>query len=104
MPVKFLLTFFFAACAVHPAQAQTYSSSQMMFRGYACIDDCSDHEDGYAWAAEHSVALGDDCAGTATNSFIEGCLAWVTEQQAGTDAAIPAIIEPVEAPENDYYE
>lgn len=75
-----------------------------MFRGYVCVADCSDHELGYAWAAEQGATLGDDCAGTATNSFIEGCLAWVEEQQTKTDDTVPAIIVPVEAPENDYYE
>lgn len=89
------------ACAVHPAQAQSYSSGQMMFHGYACPeDDCSGHEAGYAWAQEQNILLGDDCANPSA-AAVEGCLAWVEEQQNGATA--PAI-KPVELPENGYYE
>lgn len=40
-----------------------------------CTDDCSGHEAGFQWAAEHEIADPGDCGGT-SDSFIEGCQAF----------------------------
>lgn len=48
------------------------------FRGYSCIGDCSGHIAGYQWAEENDIDDPDDCVGN-SDSFIEGCLAYVEE-------------------------
>lgn len=55
-----------------------YSSSTFM--GYPCTVDCSGHEAGYAWAEENMIDGQNDCDGNSA-SFIEGCQAYVAEQQ-----------------------
>ena len=51
------------------------------FHGYTCTDDCSGHKAGYNWAARKGLTSEDQCGGR-SNSFIEGCLAYVREQVA----------------------
>jgi hypothetical protein len=48
------------------------------FHGYRCTDDCSGHQAGYDWAEEHDIDDVDQCGGN-SQSFIEGCQAWVEE-------------------------
>lgn len=48
------------------------------FHGYECTEDCSGHEAGYEWADENEINSIDDCGGN-SNSFIEGCQAYVEE-------------------------
>ena len=48
------------------------------FGGYDCTDDCSGHEAGYEWAEDKDINDIDDCGGN-SNSFIEGCWAYVDE-------------------------
>jgi len=48
------------------------------FYGYPCTEDCSGHEAGYEWAEENGVTDADDCGGN-SDSFIEGCQAYVEE-------------------------
>ena len=48
------------------------------FGGYECTVDCSGHEAGYAWAERNSIDDEDDCGGN-SQSFIEGCQAYVEE-------------------------
>jgi hypothetical protein len=48
------------------------------FMGYECTDDCSGHQAGYNWALESGVYSKDDCTGN-SQSFIEGCYAYVEE-------------------------
>jgi hypothetical protein len=55
------------------AQAQT-------FKGYTCTEDCSGHEAGYEWAESKGVTDESDCNGN-SNSFNEGCQAWVEENE-----------------------
>ena len=48
------------------------------FMGYDCVDDCSGHEAGYDWAEEYDITNDYDCDGN-SDSFIEGCQAYVDE-------------------------
>ena len=50
-------------------------SGPLLFHGYACGDDCSIHQSGYRWAADHAIANPTQCQGT-SESFIEGCRAF----------------------------
>jgi hypothetical protein len=50
------------------------------FHGYRCTVDCSGHEAGYKWAEDHDIDDVDNCGGN-SQSFIEGCQAWVEENQ-----------------------
>jgi hypothetical protein len=53
-------------------------SDDNTFRGYDCTEDCSGHEAGYAWAEDNGVSDEYDCDGN-SNSFNEGCMAYVQE-------------------------
>lgn len=46
-----------------------------LFHGYRCGVDCSIHQKGYKWAADHKIVNPRDCRGT-SESFIEGCVAF----------------------------
>jgi hypothetical protein len=54
------------------------------FHGDSCTVDCSGHKAGYDWAERHDIDDEDNCGGN-SESFIEGCKAYVREQQ-GTNA------------------
>jgi hypothetical protein len=45
------------------------------FHGWKCGWDCSTHQAGYAWGAQHSIVNPKDCKG-ASESFVEGCWAY----------------------------
>lgn len=53
-------------------------SASLYFHGYPCTEDCSGHEAGYEWAEENDIVDVDDCGGN-SDSFIEGCEAYVEE-------------------------
>jgi hypothetical protein len=53
-------------------------ASAQNFHGYPCTQDCSGHEAGYQWADDQSITSTDDCSGN-SNSFVEGCNAYVEE-------------------------
>lgn len=55
------------------AQAQT-------FKGFLCTGDCSGHQAGYDWAEDNGITDESDCDGN-SNSFNEGCQAWVEENE-----------------------
>lgn len=57
-----------------PAQSREYET----FSGYECTSDCGGHQAGYDWAEERGITEIHDCAGK-SNSFIEGCQAYVEE-------------------------
>ena len=59
-----------------PAFAQDY-------HGYPCTADCSGHEAGFEWAEDNDITDESDCGGN-SNSFIEGCQAWVEEKESET--------------------
>jgi len=47
-----------------------------LFHGWKCGDgDCSQHQAGYAWAAQHKIGDPHNCQGK-SESFIEGCWAY----------------------------
>jgi len=52
--------------------------------GYPCTQDCSGHDAGYEWAEENAIIDENDCDGN-SQSFIEGCEAYVEDQQTGRD-------------------
>lgn len=53
-------------------------SGYKTFHGYDCTEDCSGHEAGYEWAEENDIDDTYDCDGN-SNSFVEGCEAYVDE-------------------------
>ena len=55
------------------------SPTRLTFHGYECTIDCAGHEAGYNWAEEHDITDEEDCGGD-SESFIEGCKAYVEEQ------------------------
>lgn len=55
------------------------SAFAQQFHGYDCTDDCSGHEAGYRWAEDNDIDEADDCRGK-SQSFYEGCLAYVRDQ------------------------
>ena len=55
------------------------ASAQETFRGYNCTDDCSGHRAGYDWAQRNDITDEADCD-TDSQSFSEGCQAYVEEQ------------------------
>lgn len=66
------------------------------FAGYPCTQDCSGHEAGFDWAERKSIDDVDDCGGN-SESFIEGCHAYVEENKPAEDASEPVDgSEPIE--------
>jgi hypothetical protein len=53
-----------------------YDNVADTFHGYECTDDCSGHEAGYQWAEDNGIVDENDCGGN-SNSFVEGCYAYV---------------------------
>jgi len=60
-----------------PPVYPTYPSNKA-FYNYTCTENCEGHEAGYEWAEENDISDYDDCGGN-SNSFIEGCYAYVDE-------------------------
>jgi hypothetical protein len=54
------------------------------FHGYPCTQDCSGHEAGYEWAEQNVIDDIDNCGGN-SQSFIEGCQAYVEDPSRGSD-------------------
>lgn len=59
-------------------------ASELTFGGYTCTDDCSGHAAGYLWAERRRITRARDCSGR-SNSFYEGCLAYVEDPDRGAD-------------------
>lgn len=70
---RFIFVFLMLSSA--PVLAQT-----LEFKGYRCTKDCSGHRAGYDWAARKNIQNPAECGGN-SNSFIEGCRAYVQEQE-----------------------
>ncbi|WP_210337718.1 hypothetical protein [Mesorhizobium sp. INR15] len=51
---------------------------------YDCTEDCSGHKAGYDWAQQNGVSDTSDCSGN-SQSFIEGCEAYVENPNRGSD-------------------
>ena len=68
------------------------AAAQPSFGGYACTRDCSGHEAGYRWAEMNGI---DDpwlCSGN-SQSFIEGCQAYVEEAEDFGESLTPELRE-----------
>jgi len=63
--------------------------AQRTFEGYDCTSDCSGHQAGYDWAERNGISDATDCDGN-SQSFNEGCQAYVEEQQPAPDDEAPA--------------
>lgn len=61
-------------------QLNSHGGRPLTFRGYPCTVDCSGHAAGYNWAQRKDIDDEDDCTGR-SQSFIEGCLAYVEERR-----------------------
>ncbi len=59
---------------------------------YVCTQDCSGHEAGFAWAQENDLSDGSDCGGN-SQSFVEGCEAFVENRQQLADETAQAEAE-----------
>lgn len=76
------------------AEASTDAAKQEMagetyedVKGSAdCTQDCSGHDAGFEWAKEHDIDDDGDCTGD-SESFIEGCKAYVEELDRRTTEA-----------------
>ena len=66
--------------AILSFNALSQSSHAEDFKGYPCTEDCSGHEAGYEWAERNDIDDEFDCGGN-SNSCIEGCQAFVEEQE-----------------------
>ena len=67
------LPMFFACLAFHG------NALALEFHGYLCTQDSSAHRAGYEWAERRGIGSRDDCGGK-SQSFREGCFAWVDNQ------------------------
>ena len=50
-------------------------SGPLVFHGYACTLECSQLQEGYAWASSRQISNPADCRGT-SETFIDGCRAF----------------------------
>lgn len=67
------------------ADPDTVDASDVEDAGdYACTQDCSGHEAGFQWAQEQNATDSSDCGGN-SQSFIEGCEAFVEARQEQAD-------------------
>lgn len=64
--------------------ALTNASHAQTYKGYDCTIDCSGHEAGYEWAEENDIEDEYDCS-TPSNSFNEGCISYVEEEQESSN-------------------
>jgi hypothetical protein len=64
-----------------PSAASSAKDTTHEFHGYECTQDCSGHDAGYKWAEERDIDDEADCGGN-SESFIEGCKAYVQEHDS----------------------
>lgn len=65
-----------AADAGHTPHPVAPIVDEDLFHGWKCGGgDCSTHQAGYAWAAQHEIVNPQNCQGK-SESFIEGCWAY----------------------------
>src|ERR1700687_2844559 len=61
------------------------------YAGFNCTVDCSGHEAGYRWAEQNSIDDEDYCPDGDSESFHEGCIAYVRgEPQVANDNGVGA--------------
>jgi hypothetical protein len=72
------------------------------YAGFNCTVDCSGHEAGYRWAERNSIDDEDYCPDGDSESFHEGCIAYVEgESQAANDSGIRAGMPMITDPDDD---
>jgi hypothetical protein len=82
--VWIIASLFLAACSGGDSEATERSAEidqdvgSLTWHGYNCTEDCSGHEAGYDWAERKGIDDVADCGGN-SQSFIEGCEAYVEE-------------------------
>jgi hypothetical protein len=64
--------------------------------GFNCTVDCSGQEAGYRWAEQHSIDDEDYCPDGDSESFYEGCIAYVrgVADQADNGIGVGTLINP----------
>lgn len=68
--------------AARAKSATTVPAGPATFAGYNCHShQCAGHQAGWEWASEHDITDLADCEGN-SQSFIEGCEAYVTNTDA----------------------
>lgn len=72
-----------AARSAYYAPSPTYED---VHGASECTSDCSGHDAGYAWAEENGIEDASDCGGN-SQSFIEGCEAYVEDNAPAEDEA-----------------
>lgn len=50
---------------------------RLYFGPYACTDSCEGHYAGFQWAQENQPKAADDCGGSGSSSFLEGCMTYL---------------------------
>lgn len=68
---------FYEKVGDHPPATPAIPSSRQFGR-YTCTQDCSGHRAGYEWAHRRGIRTRSRCGGR-SQSFIEGCWAYVEE-------------------------
>jgi hypothetical protein len=72
------------------------------YAGFNCTVDCSGHEAGYRWAEQNSIDDEDYCPDGDSESFHEGCIAYVEgEPRAANDNGISAGMPMITDPDDD---
>jgi hypothetical protein len=59
------------------ALVYTARTHDRTYAGFNCTVDCSGHQAGYRWAEQHSIDDEDYCPDGDSESFYEGCIAYV---------------------------
>jgi hypothetical protein len=67
------------------------------FHGYACTKDCSGHRAGFAWGERRGIERIEDCGGR-SQSFREGCYAWVAESKRRSGQISPLAVDDQKPP------
>jgi hypothetical protein len=84
-----------------PALAM-FALAYRTYAGFNCTVDCSGHEAGYRWAERNSIDDEDYCPDGDSESFHEGCIAYVEgESQVANDSGIRAGMPMITDPDDD---
>ena len=66
--------------------AMPQTEAEWARRGYTIVEDMSGHIKGWEWAEMNGISDPDECGGN-SQSFIEGCRAYASEQQQESNGA-----------------
>ena len=78
------------------ALVYTARTHDRTYAGFNCTVDCSGHEAGYRWAEQHSIDDEDYCPDGDSESFYQGCIAyvWGMADQADNGIGVGTPINP----------